>query len=347
MRKGVFFTVGGDDHRRLEAIARDPSAQHKHVWRARIILESANGFSTKEIMKRTGKSKNTVYRWQQRYMEEGVDGLLYDATWMPGTMVPDKKVREVVKLTKSAPKGLATHWTLRAMAERVELTVSTARKIWQAHGLVPHQYRAFKPMNNPAFVDEIRDIAGLYMNEFEHAMVLSAGKKSQNQALGSTHAPLPMQRGHPRNRTHDTKHKGTTTPFAAQNVLDGTVIGQNRYHHRSYEIFDFLDTVAEQLAEDCDVHVILDDSLTCKTEEVHVWLSLHPRWTFHFTPASSVWLNALEMIFTKLTRRNLKHATFNSASECAAALNRYFKDINPDEKPFRCTANPEKIIAER
>ena len=162
MRTGVTFTVGSEDRRRLEAIVADRNTKQQHGWRARLILESGDGFGTMEIMRRTGKSKTCVWRWQQRYMEEGVGGLLYDATRPPGTPpVPPRKIREVVELTKSPPDGEVTHWTLRAMAARVGLAFSTVRKIGQEHGLVPHRFREFKFSNDPAFVDKPRDIAGL------------------------------------------------------------------------------------------------------------------------------------------------------------------------------------------
>ena len=163
MRTGVSFTVGPDDQRRLQAIVDDPSAKQKHIWRARIILESAQGHGTMEIMRRTGKSKNCVWRWQRRYMLEGVDGLLHDATRPPGrAKVADAKVREVIDLTNSPPDGEATHWTLRAMAKRVGLAFSTVRAIWQRHGLVPHRLRLFKLSTDPAFMDKLHDVVGLY-----------------------------------------------------------------------------------------------------------------------------------------------------------------------------------------
>ena len=347
MRKGVFYTVSSADRRRLEAIASDPSAQHKHVWRARIILEGANGCGTMEITSRTGKAKNTVYRWQRRFMEEGVDGLLYEATRPPGTPpVADWKVREVVELTLSPPDGEATHWTLRAMGKRVGLGFSTVRRIWQRYGLRPHRFRKFKVSEDPAYVDKVRDIHGLYVNPPEHAVVLSVDEKSQIQALGRTQAPLPMKKGHPETRTHDYKRNGTTTLFAALNVLDGKVIGQSKDRHRSQEFIDFLDTVAGQIPEGLDVHVILDNASTHSTKEVHTWLDQHPRWTFHFTPTSASWMNAVEGFFAKLTRRRLKHAIFNSIAECEAAIHRFIDEHNREEaKPFRWTADPEKIIA--
>ena len=236
-----------------------------------------------EIVSRTVKAKNCVYRWQQRFMKEGVDGLLYEATRPPGTPpVADWKVREVVELTLSPPDREAVHWTLRAMAKRVGLAVSTMLRIWQ-----PHRVRKFKLLKDPAFVDKVRDISGLYVNPPEHAVVLSVDERSQIQALGRTQSPLQMKKGHPETRTHDYKRNGTTALFAYLNILDGTVIGQSMDRHRTQEFIDFLDTIAGQLPEGRDVHVILDNSSTHRTAEVHAWLNWLPRWTFQFTPTSS------------------------------------------------------------
>ena len=186
------------------------------------------------------------------------------------------------------------------------------------------------------------------MNPPEHAIVLSVDEKSQIQDLGRTQGPLPMKKGRPQTRTHDYKRNGTTTHFAALNVLEGTVIGQNMEHHRHQEFITSLDTVERQLPEGRDVHVILDNYSTHKTDTVHAWLNRHPNWTFHFTPTSSSWLNAIEGFFAKLTRRRLKNAIFNSVTECEAAIHRFIEEHNRNEaKPFRWTADPAKIIATR
>ena len=349
MRTGVSFTGGPDDQRRLKAIVADRNTKQKHVWRARIILESAHGHGTMEIMRRTGKSKNCVWRWQRRYLLEGVDGLLHDATRPPGRApIPDPKVREVVALTMAPPDGEATHWTLRAMAARVGLAFSTVRLIWQQHGLAPHRLRLFKLSTDPAFVDKLRDVVGLYVNPPEHAVVLSVDEKSQIQALGRTQAPLAMKEGRPQTRTHDYQRHGTTPLFAALNILDGTMIGQSMGRHRQQEFITFLDTIEQQLPLGRQVHVILDNYGTHKTEGVRAWLAAHANWTFHFTPTSSSWLNAVEGFFAKLTKRRLKRAIFNSVAECEAAIGRFIAEHNRHEaKPFKWTADPNKIIAAR
>ena len=349
MRTGVAFTVSPDDQQRLEAIVADPNTKQKHVWRARIILESARGHGTMEIMRRTGKSKACVWRWQRRYMLEGVDGLLHDATRPPGrAKVSEAKVREVIDLTNSPPDGEATHWTLRAMAARVGVAFSTVRAIWQKHGLVPHRLRVFKLSTDPAFVDKLRDIVGLYVNPPEHAVVLSVDEKSQIQALGRTQTPLPMKQGRPETRTHDYERNGTTTLFAALNVLDGTVVGQTMGRHRQQEFITFLDTIEQQLPAGREVHVILDNYGTHKTQSVRDWLSARANWTFHFTPTSSSWLNAVEGFFAKLTKRRLRGAIFNSVAACETAIGRFIAEHNSREaKPFKWTADPDRILAAR
>ena len=348
MDPGGLIQVSAQDRRRLEAVVQDGNAKQKHVWRAQIILESADGHGTMEIMRRVGVSKPTIWRWQARYAQQGVDGLLRDATRPPGKApVPASKVREVVELTHAPPPGEATHWTLRAMAEQVGLAWSTVRLIWRKHGLVPHRVRTFKLSRDPAFADKLHDVVGLYVNPPEHAVVLSIDEKPQIQALDRTQVPLPMKTGRPEARTHDYIRHGTTTLFAALNILDGTVIGQHYQRHRQEDFISFLDHTAA-FFEDQEVHVILDNYSTHKTAKVHQWLAEHPNWTFHFTPTSASWLNAVEGFFAKLSRRPLKHAIFKSLQECEAAILRFIEEHSGREaKPFRWTADPESIIAAR
>jgi transposase len=345
-RTGI--TVSDDERQRLEAVVEDGNSKQKHVWRAQIILASADGCGTMEIMRRTGVSKPTIWRWQARFLEQGVNGLLRDATRPPGKApVSKSKVREVLELTRSPPPGEATHWTLRAMAAQVGLAWSTVRLIWRKHGLVPHRFRTFKLSRDPAFAERVHDVVGLYVNPPEHAAVLSIDEKSQIQALGRTQNPLPMKAGQPETRTHDYKRNGTTTLFAALNILDGTVIGQHYQKHRQDEFISFLDHTAAQFP-DREVHAILDNYSTHKTANVHQWLADHPNWTFHFIPTSSSWLNAVEGFFAKLTRRRLKHAIFQSVQECELAILRFIAEHNArGAKPFRWTADPDKIIAAR
>ncbi len=349
MRSGIHFTVSAADRQRLEAIVAHPASPQKHVWRAGIILLSAGGLGTSAIMSETGKSKTCVWRWQARFMDEGVEGLLREKTRPPGIpKTPDDKVADVIRLTQEAPPHEATHWTLRAMAKRVGLAASTVRGIWKAHGLSPHRWRQFKLSNDPAFADKLHDVVGLYVSPPAHAVVLSVDEKSQIQALDRTQPGLPLKKGRGATMTHDYKRHGTTTLFAALNVLTGEVLGRNMARHRHQEFIRFLNEIERAVPAGKVIHVILDNYAAHKHEKVRAWLERHPRWTFHFIPTSSSWLNAVEGFFAKLTRRRLKHGVFRSVVDLQAAINRFIDEHNKTEaKPFTWRADPNEIIAAR
>jgi len=348
MRTGVSFSVSSRDRQRLEAVVADGNSPQKHVWRARIILLSGNGLGTTAIMAETGKSKTCVWRWQERFMEEGVDGLLRDKTRPSGIPpTPPEKVAEIVRLTQEPPPHETTHWTIRAMAKLAGVAPSTVRAIWKAHGLSPHRWRQFKLSKDPQFVDKLTDVVGLYVDPPAHAVVLSVDEKSQIQALDRTQPGLPMKKGRAGTMTHDYKRNGTTTLFAALNVLDGTVIGKNMQRHRHQEFIRFLNEIDRSVPVGKEIHVILDNYAAHKHAKVRAWLERHPRWTFHFVPTSCSWLNAVEGFFAKLTRR-LQRGVFHSLVDLQAAINRFITEHNVTEaKPFRWTADPDKIIAAR
>jgi transposase len=341
--------VSKSERARLSKIAADRNTPQKHVWRAEIILLTADGFGTTEIMRRTGKSKTCVWRWQARFMEEGIDGLLRDKTRPPGKApIAPGRVEELVRLTLAPLPHEATHWTAQAMAKTVGLAVSTVQKIWKAHGLAPHRWRRFKLSNDPAFAEKLHDVVGLYVAPPAHAVVLSVDEKSQIQALDRTQPGLPLKRGRGATLTHDYKRNGTTTLFAALNVLDGTVIGRNMARHRHLEFIRFLNEIERAVPAGKVIHVILDNYAAHKHAKVRKWLDRHPRWSFHFTPTSCSWLNAVEGFFAKLTRRRLKHGVFHSVLDLQAAINRFIRDHNETEaRPFTWKADPDKIIAAR
>lgn len=349
MREGVSIKIEAGERDRLETIVADRNTPQKHVWRAQIVLMSADDVGTNAIRTATGKSKTTVWRWQERFMEEGVDGLLRDKTRPPGTQpVPDETVKEVVRLTHAQPPHEATHWTAQAMAKAVGLAVSTIQTIWKAHGLAPHRWRTFKLSNDPAFVEKLRDVVGLYVDPPAQAVILSVDEKSQIQALDRTQAELPMKTGRGATMTHDYKRHGTTTLFAALNVLDGTVIGRNMQRHRHQEFIRFLNEIECQVPAGKTIHAIVDNYAAHKHPKVQGWLARHPRWTFHFTPTSSSWLNAVEGFFAKLSRRRLKRGVFRSLVELQEAINRFVAEYNAnDPKPFVWRADPDEIIAAR
>jgi transposase len=348
MRSGICISVSAADRRRLETIVADRNAPQKHVWRARIVLLSADGLGTNAIITATGTAKTTVWRWQERFAEAGVEGLLRDRTRPPGkTPVAVDRAAEVVRLTLAPPPHEATHWTAQAMGKVVGLAVSTVQKIWKAHGLAPHRWRTFKLSNDPAFAEKLHDVVGLYVSPPAHAVVLSVDEKSQIQALDRTQPGLPLKKGRGATMTHDYKRHGTTTLFAALDVLDGTVFGRNMARHRHQEFIRFLNALEREIPAGKVVHAILDNYAAHKTPEVRRWLARNPRWTFHFTPTSSSWLNAVEGFFAKLSRRRLKHGVFCSVADLQAAINRFIAEHNDSPRPFVWRADPDRIIAAR
>jgi transposase len=346
VQKDVEVELGPGDRQRLEAVVGDRNRAQKHVWRAQIILATAEGCGTAEIMRRAGVSKPCVWRWQRRFMEAGVDGLLHDRTRKPGKApVPDPVVGRLIARTLSDPPGETTHWTSRAMATAMGLAVSTVQKIWRAHGLAPHRLRVFKLSRDPQFAAKVRDVVGLYVDPPAHSLVLSVDEKSQIQALDRTQPGLPMKKGRAGTMTHDYIRNGTTTLFAALNVLDGTVVGQCMQRHRHQEFLRFLNRLERDIPAGRLIHVILDNYGSHKHPKVRAWLARHPRWTFHFTPTSASWLNAVEGFFARLTCRRLQRGVFHSLVDLQAAINRYLAEHNHDPKPFVWTADPDRIIA--
>jgi transposase len=346
MRAGIVVNVTAEDRRRLEAIVGDRNRPQKHVARAKVILATGEGWGTTEIISRSGLSKPVVWRWQERFMREGIDGLLRDKTRKPGKApTPAATIQRVVDLTIADPPGETTHWTLRMMAKAVGIGASTVQRIWKAHGLQPHRIRRFKLSKDPSFVEKLWDVVGLYVDPPAHAVVLSVDEKSQIQALDRSQPGLPMKKGRAGTMTHDYKRHGTTTLFAALNVLDGTVIGRNMQRHRHQEFIRFLNAVEAAVPAGKLIHAILDNYATHKHPKVRVWLASHPRWTFHFTPTAASWLNAVEGFFAKLTRRRLKRGVFRSVVDLQAAINRFVAETNAEPKPFVWTADPNRVIA--
>jgi transposase len=346
MRTGISISLSPSDRERLDHIRKDRNAARKHAWRAEIVLLSAYGLGTNEIMRRTGTSKTCVWRWQERFMQEGVEGLLRDKT-RPSRIPPlaPKVAEQVVVRTLEDPPGETTHWTAPMMASEIGISVSSVQRIWRAHGLQPHRVRRFKLSNDPKFVEKLRDVVGLYVSPPAHAIVLSFDEKSQIQALDRSQPGLPLKKGRAGTMTHDYKRNGTTTLFAALNVLDGTVIGRNMQRHRHQEFIRFLNTIEAQLPAGKAVHVILDNYAAHKHPKVRKWLDRHTRFSFHFTPTSCSWLNAVEGFFAKLTRRRLKRGVFHSLVDLQAAINRFLAEQNEKPRPFVWTADPDRIIA--
>ena len=346
MAQDVCVIVGAEDRARLAAVVGDRSRALKHVQRARVVLFSAERLSVLEVARRAGLSRPAVWRWQRRFAEEGVDGLLRDKTRPPGKPpLPAAIVARVLALTCAEPPGEVTHWTGRAMAKAVGISLRAVQRIWEAPRLQPHRIRSFKRSNDPAFAAKVTDIVGLYMHPPAHAVVLSIDEKSQIQALDRTQPGLPLKPGKCGTMTHDYKRNGTTTLFAALNVVEGTVLGRCMQKHTHREFIRFLNAVERAVPAGKMIHAIADNYATHKHPKVRAWLARHPRWVFHFTPTSASWINAVENFFSALTRRRLKRGVFRSILDLQAAINRYIREHNNDPKPFVWTKPAESILA--
>src|SRR6266404_3219380 len=346
MRKGISITVTAEDRVGLDTIIRNRNSPQKHVWRARIIVLTADGEGTTAITRAVGKGKTVVWRWQERFLYEGIEGLTRDKT-RPSRIppLPAATVDRVVALTNQAPPHEATHWSAPAMAKTVGISPSSVRRIWIGQGLQPHRVRAFKISNDPRFADKLKDVVGLYVDPPAHAVVLSIDEKSQIQALDRTQPGLPMKKGRCATMTHDYKRNGTTTLFAALNVLEGKVIGRCMQRHRHQEFIRFLNAIETEVPAGKIVHIIVDNYATHKHPKVKAWLARHPRFVFYFTPTSCSWLNAVEGYFAKPSRRRLKRGVFTSIVELQTAINRFIAEANGKPKPFVWTKSSDAILA--
>ena len=330
---------------RLERLIADRNTPRKVVWRSRIVLLSAAGCGTMEIMRRTGISKPTVWRWQARYLEAGVDGLLRDKSRPPGTPPLSAAIKTLVltKTMRETPPD-ATHWSVRSMARAVGISHTSVQNIWRAHGLKPHLVDSFKVSSDPAFAEKVEDVVGLYLDPPDKAVVFSVDEKSQIQALDRSQPGLPMKKGRAGTMTHDYKRHGTTTLFAALNLLDGKVIGHCMKRHRHQEFIRFLNRIDRQTLPYLDIHLIIDNYATHKTPAVKRWLKKHPRFHIHFTPTSASWLNMVERFFAEITRKRIRRGVFKSVAELEQAIYDYLAIHNHNPVPFVWTATATAIL---
>src|SRR5437870_3706627 len=295
MHKRTDIQLSRADRSKLKAVVANRNSPQKHAWRAKIVLLTADGRGTAEIMQATGKAKTVIWRWQERFRDEGAAGLWRDKTRRSRIAPLSPEIaKRVVALTLAGPPPAASHWTGSAMAKAAGISVSSVQRIWRAHGLQPHRVHLFKLSNDPAFITKLRDIVGLYVDPPARAVVLSVDEKSQIQALDRTQPGLPIKKGRCQTMTHDYKRNGTTTLFAALDLLEGKVIGRCMQRHRHQEFIRFLNTLEAKVPTGKDVHLILDNYKTHTHPRVRAWLTRHKRFTFHFTPTSASWLNAVE-----------------------------------------------------
>ena len=330
----------------LEALSRSRSAAHRVVQRARVLLLAADGVSNSEISEVSEVSRPTVLAWRNQFDKEGLTGFGEVAKGRgPKPSISDEKISEIVELTlHSKPEG-ETHWSCRSMAKKVGVSPASVQRIWSARGLKPHLVKTFKLSNDRHFEEKLVDVVGLYLNPPDQAVVLCMDEKSQVQALDRTQPSLPMKKGRAGTMTHDYKRHGTTTLFAALNVLTGVVIGRCLPRHRNTEFLKFLRIIDREVPKGLQIHLICDNYGTHKHPNVKAWLAKHPRFHLHFTPTSSSWLNLVERWFRDLTDKAIRRGVFHSVNDLIAAIEDYLKANNDNPKPFVWTATAEQILA--
>jgi transposase len=336
-----------DERETLQRLTRRRGAGQAAVMRARIVLmadaepEMPNG----TIAARLGVSRQSVITWRGRFLAHRLDGLVDAPRSGAPRRVGDEAVEAMITRTlESQPEG-ATHWSTRAMARQAGMSQTMVSRIWRAFGLQPHRSETFKLSRDPAFVDKVRDVVGLYLNPPDRALVLCVDEKPQIQAVEGTAPVLPMRPSQVERHSHDYRRHGTTDLFAALDVRAGTVIGACKGRHRATEFRAFLDQVEAVVPANLDVHLVLDNAATHKTKLVHDWLLKRPRWHLHFTPTSSSWLNLVEGWFSLLTRRCLQRGAFGSTDALEAAIQAYIDRTNAEPKPFIWTKSADDILA--
>jgi transposase len=313
--------------------------------RARIILRCAQGGHDGEIATAIGCNRLTVGKWRRRFQEKRIDGLLDEPRPGAPRKVSDREIERLITATLESQPKAATHWSTRSMAERVGMSHMTVARVWRAFGLKPHRTEAFKLSSDPLFVEKVRDIVGLYLAPPERALVLCVDEKSQIQALDRTQPLLPMRPGQVERRTHDYVRHGTTTLFAALDVATGKVIGSCHRPHRSSEFRKFLDLVDSQVPADLEVHLIVDNYGTHKTDMIHRWMLRNPRFHLHFTPTSASWINLVERWFAQLTQKQLRRGVHRSTIALERAIKQYLETCNKDPRPLVWTKTADEILA--
>lgn len=341
----IALRLSPKERKELTRLTRRRTVAARTLRRAKAILGLGDGIARAELSRQVGMSRQAILDLEDRFRDRGMEVVLSDAA-RPGRppCIPQATIDAIVQTTLHTKPRNATNWTVRAMAAKFKVGVATVHRAWREHELQPHKVEAFKFSNDPEFSAKVRDVVGLYINPPRNAIVLSVDEKSQIQALERTAPILPLRSGIPERQSHDYWRNGTTTLFAALDMLEGTVIGKCLPRHRNEEFIEFLEHIDQSVEPDLDVHLILDNYATHKHGNVKAWLELHPRFRFHFTPTSSSWLNMVERFFADITNRRIRRGTFRSVKELIKAIMAYIADHNRDPKRFVWKKSASTII---
>jgi transposase len=313
--------------------------------RIRIVLACAQGEAGSAIARRLHTSVQTVSKWRRRFEAYRMAGLTDAPRSGRPRSLRDADVQAVIDRVRQTRPANATHWSVRTMSKATKVSRASVHRIWRAFGLKPHLEHTFKLSTDAHFVEKVHDVVGLYLSPPDRALVLCVDEKSQIQALNRTQPGLPLTFGHPATRTHDYKRHGTTSLFAALDIATGKVIGQLKSRHRSAEFLQFLNAIDAEVPKTMDVHLIMDNYGTHKTEKVRAWLAARPRYHVHFTPTSASWLNLVERFFSTLSQKWIKRASHTSVKDLENAIRAYIKQHNENPKPFVWRKSADEILA--
>lgn len=313
--------------------------------RCRIILAAATGAQNQDVAQELEINPKTVALWRTRFCREGTDCLweVAEGRGRKPRYDADKVAAIIEQTLQDRPVG-ATHWSCRTMAKAQGISKATVNRIWQSHQIKPHRTKGFKLSRDPRFLEKLTDVVGLYLNPPAKALVLCVDEKSQIQALDRTQPGLPLKKGRCGTLTHDYKRNGTTTLFAALEVLQGKVVGQCYARHRHQEFLKFLQRLDQEFPDDLTLHVVMDNYGTHKHPRVEHWLKRHPRFVTHFIPTSSSWLNLVERWFGELTGKRIRRGVFVSVEDLKQAIAEFLAVWNADPKPFVWTATVDSIM---
>jgi len=314
--------------------------------RGRIVLAAGDGQCEAAIAADLKVDRKTVRLWRERFVAKGLPGLWEIAPGRGRKATYDaERIKAVIDATlQSKPKGM-THWSCRLMAANQGISKSTVSNLWRSHNLKPHRTKTFKLSRDPKFLQKLTDVVGLYLNPPDQAIVLCVDEKSQIQALNRTQPGLPLKKGRCGTMTHDYKRNGTTTLFAALDVLQGKVIGDCHQRHRHQEFLKFLRRIDREFPGHAPLHLVVDNYGTHGTVEVKTWLKKHSRFVLHFVPTSCSWLNLIERWFAELTNKRIRRDSFLSVADLTAAIEDFLAAWNTSPKPFVWTATVDSIVA--
>lgn len=340
------LVLSEEEQAQLESLARSRSLPAALVQRANIVLACAAGATNSAVAQRFGTTNATVGKWRRRFVARRIAGL--DDELRPGKprSIDDERIAELLTTTlHHRPKDGATHWSVRGLAAETGIAKTSVHRLLQAFGLQPHRRDSFKLSTDPFFIEKLRDVVGLYLDPPDKALVLCVDEKSQVQALERTQPLLPLGFGYVEGVTHDYVRHGTTTLFAALDLLDGTVLAQCRKRHRHQEFLGFLRAIDKAVPAGLDIHVILDNYATHKHPKVKAWLAARPRWHLHFIPTYSSWLNLVERFFAHISDKAIRRGSFHSVRDLVGKIDHFVTHYNQTCKPFVWTATAESILA--